>query len=408
MKKLLIILIIVCAAGIGARVYLTRLPVREPADSAPEDALSSGGAGQYGGPLTAGRPLDFGDPYFAIRSIDSGFAKRRPGLLEQLRSYARAQSRLSPVMRRPAKRFRPKTGRESLLEFLRAYEPPLDDIEPVTGFSMPLQTGGDPMLASFREYREAVRKERRYEEYVEKARKKREAEEKRFRERVEEMAIKSRMEVPDTAFTLPADPEPGARAAYLRRIASDNPLPHLGGSVFMGSWPQSGGKPEPVEWLVVEKFSDRAVCVISKYVLDAKAFCDGKDMADSWSGSTLRSWLNGEFFDKAFSAAEKRRILDAAVHDAGRTLVRDKVFIPCDEEVKAIFGNNIRKRVCAPTAYAKEAGVYLFEGSEYAWWWTKGNSLVIHSCINHEGFTQPVYARAYTVGVRPMMWIRPE
>ena len=355
MKKLLIILIIVCAAAIGARVYVTRPSTREPAvnNSAPEAVLSSGGARQYGGPLTAGRPLDFGDPYFALRRIDSGFAPRRPGLLELLRSYARAQSRLSPVMRRPAKRFRPKTGRESLLEFLRAYEPPLGDMEPVTGFSLPLQTGGDPMLASFREYREAVRKERRYEEYVEKAGKKREAEAKKYREMVEEMAIKSRMEVPDTAFTLPADPEPGARAAWLRRIASDNPLPHLGGSVFMGSWPQSGGKPEPVEWLVVEKFSDRAVCVISKYVLDAKAFCDGKDMADSWSGSTLRSWLNGEFYEKAFSDAEKRRILDAEVHDAGRTLVRDKVFIPCEEEIKAIFGDNLRKWVCAPTAHAK-------------------------------------------------------
>ncbi|MBO4548102.1 MAG: hypothetical protein J5758_02710, partial [Abditibacteriota bacterium] len=291
-----------------------------------------------------------------------------------------------------------------------SYAPPLDNTEPLTGFSMPLKPGGDPMLAGFREYREAVGEVRSFDQFVEEQKRKMREKAETDRIKREEENIKARMEVPVTTYTLPADLDSGTRNAYLRGLASDNPLPHSGGTVILGSWPQSGETPEPVEWLIVERLGSRALCVISKYVLDSRAFCDGKDVADSWSGSSLRAWLNGEFFGKAFSDREKRRILTSAVHDVGNAVVRDKVFIPCEEEANVIFGINTRKRVCVPTARAKAAGIYLFEGSENALWWTRmtGNVIQACSCINHEGACQPVYANVPAVGVRPMMWIRPE
>ena len=77
-------------------------------------------------------------------------------------------------------------------------------------------------------------------------------------------------------------------------------------TVTFGSYPQfdmSDTKKEPIEWLVVKR-EGSGVLLLSKYVLDYKQFNEIYEKTD-WGKSTLRKWLNEEFFEKAFSDIEK-------------------------------------------------------------------------------------------------------
>lgn len=58
----------------------------------------------------------------------------------------------------------------------------------------------------------------------------------------------------------------------------------------------------PIEWRVLEK-SYGNLTVISEYALDCKPF-DEEGETDEWDSSSLKEWLNSEFFNKAFSSEE--------------------------------------------------------------------------------------------------------
>ena len=55
------------------------------------------------------------------------------------------------------------------------------------------------------------------------------------------------------------------------------------------------------------------ILVISKYALDAKPY-NTNWVRRTWEGCSLRKWLNGEFYSRAFSPAEPERIVTV---DAG-------------------------------------------------------------------------------------------
>ena len=68
-----------------------------------------------------------------------------------------------------------------------------------------------------------------------------------------------------------------------------------------------GNGPEPIEWLVLD-IQDGKALLLSKYGLEAKAY-NTKFVDITWENCTLRTWLNGEFLAKAFSAEEQSAIL---------------------------------------------------------------------------------------------------
>lgn len=94
-----------------------------------------------------------------------------------------------------------------------------------------------------------------------------------------------------------------------------------------------------------------------------------------WATSSIRTWLNGEFLNAAFSADEKGAIAattladtknnvshtaataaDPSVHAAEETT--DQVFLLSLAEAKQYFANNAA-RVAHPTDYAVKQGVYV-------------------------------------------------
>ncbi len=258
---------------------------------------------------------------------------------------------------------------------------------------------------------EEKEKDRKLMEESEKHRRKWEEE---SRKRIEEANIKSGMEIPEKYFTLPSYPDSKGRTAYIRRLASTGRLPHAGGTVRLGTYPQKTETPEPIEWEIVERFSDDTVMVISKYVLECVPFHDGDGMPANWTECSLRRWLNSEFFNTAFSGDDKQRILTADVRDVPATsrsaeFLKDKVFLLCDDEVMAIYPDIVERRRCVATRHARDAGVITDKKTGYGCWFISGTRVSLGEGVDPKGWTGPMDQSQFGLryaGVRPAMWIK--
>lgn len=146
----------------------------------------------------------------------------------------------------------------------------------------------------------------------------------------------------------------------------------VGNYVTFGEYPQTtaGEDMTPIEWLVLARDGDKAL-LISRYGLDAQPY--NKDHTSvTWETCTLRTWLNGTFYNKAFSSAEQAAILTTSVDNSkyqcysgwstnGCNNTQDKVLLLSYAEANKYFGvtydnrRNTKSRV-APTAYAIAQG----------------------------------------------------
>ncbi|MBO6065802.1 MAG: sigma-70 family RNA polymerase sigma factor, partial [Lachnospiraceae bacterium] len=103
------------------------------------------------------------------------------------------------------------------------------------------------------------------------------------------------------------DNNPGnQQSAFPKELSSEI---QRGSYVLFGSYEQDNNKlnrPEDIEWIVLDCEGDRLL-LMSRYVLDAVPF--NRDYANvTWETCTLRSWLNDEFINVAFSTEERAMI----------------------------------------------------------------------------------------------------
>lgn len=190
----------------------------------------------------------------------------------------------------------------------------------------------------------------------------------------------------------------------------------IGDSVSFGKYEQdndiSNGS-ENIDWIVLD-IKDGKVLLISKYALDCRPYHTDK-LAITWEDSALRTWLNGEFADVAFSDEQKAMILTENV-PAGKNsyhytnpgnATQDQVFVLSEAETKKYF-NTDSLRQCTATAYAHANGVDVNADGKCFWWnrtpgaYANRVSLVIASGYNNI-FGE--HATAKYVGVRPAMWV---
>ncbi len=178
---------------------------------------------------------------------------------------------------------------------------------------------------------------------------------------------------------------------------------------------------EEIEWIVLAKDGNRTL-VISKYALDCQPYIVEEYEGVTWETCTLRSWLNSDFYHAAFSAEEKKAIVqtnvtpDKTVHctNPGNS-TEDSVFLLSKTEAEKYFSDN-DARVCAPTAYAIAQGAYTnsyynyktASGEAACCWWMRspGHSWIypayvdIGGSVVYGGYFYTEYAC-----VRPAMWI---
>ena len=193
-----------------------------------------------------------------------------------------------------------------------------------------------------------------------------------------------------------------------------------GNSITLGNYPQTkaGNDNTPIEWLVLDNDGETAL-LISRYALDCKPYNEKREDT-AWETCTLRSWLNSEFFNKAFSAEEKQSILQSDVsadknpeYDTNPgNATKDKVFLLSVVETNKYFKSKDARK-CAPTDYAIQQGAYTsdsskVEGRKACWWWLRSpGSLSNHAAdVRTGGSVHDSNVSLSDSAVRPCVRVR--
>ena len=145
--------------------------------------------------------------------------------------------------------------------------------------------------------------------------------------------------------------------------------------ITFGTYPQTKYTDEvsPIEWKVLAVDGDKALVITDK-IIDQVRF--NEKYADvTWADSILRGWLNNEFFNKAFTAEEKEKILTTAVSTPdndkwgtkGGEDTEDKIFALSIQELEELIPE-LNDRRAEATGKALENGVYIYAETGYSVW----------------------------------------
>ena len=196
----------------------------------------------------------------------------------------------------------------------------------------------------------------------------------------------------------------------------------IGDVITLGQYEQdndlSNGS-EAIDWVVLDVQDGKAL-VISKYALDAIPY-HAEKAEITWEACTLRSWLNNEFLNTAFSAKEQSAILLTTVdnssaqgysgyysYDGNNT--EDRIFLLSYNEAFNVYFHSNNERVCRLTPYALanvEKASPMFQVEDIALWWLRspGENAKCAARIDDDGgrINSPVHRE--DLAIRPVMWL---
>ncbi len=173
---------------------------------------------------------------------------------------------------------------------------------------------------------------------------------------------------------------------------------------------------EVIEWLVLSVQNDKAL-LISKYALENMAFEETNDTS-TWEICSLRTWLNQDFYQSAFTDTEKNSIMDTEVEaytnpkyegSSGNNTI-DKLFLLSISEAEQYFINPDSRRCLATNnVIHKSGGGHATDLDGNCWWWlrTMGINTANAAGVSMDG---QVYYGGNSIHnteicVRPAMWI---
>lgn len=159
---------------------------------------------------------------------------------------------------------------------------------------------------------------------------------------------------------------------------------------------------QPIEWMVIDETDDKML-IISSEAICTMAYCEER-VDTTWEECNLRKWLNGEFYDTAFSSEEKSRIQSTDVGadinpyydtDPGNDTV-DKVFLLSVVEAEQFFDTD-NARICN-------------YNNEPCWWWLRSPGYGQHRasmvCVDGTiGKSYGYFVDSTFQGVRPVLWV---
>ena len=211
----------------------------------------------------------------------------------------------------------------------------------------------------------------------------------------------------ELAFTMLADED--LRQSFLAAEPGD--------TVSFGSYEQDNNPAngaEPIQWIVLEK-KDGRMLLWSDYVLDHQPYDEGGEDI-TWADCTLRSWLNGSFYETAFNEAEQALIPTVELRNPNNSVsytnggknTKDKVYILSFSELLDLGGSNLEGLYTYPTAYAAERGVN--EHAQYGTcqWWMRTPGVTQNTACYCDMTGMPLYSALVNstgIGVRPMIWV---
>jgi len=188
-------------------------------------------------------------------------------------------------------------------------------------------------------------------------------------------------------------------------------------------------KYEPITWRVLDVQSNRAF-LMADLILDsqdyhyssrARTIGGSTVYANNYEHSHIRSWLNDNFYNTAFTAEEKARIqtttVDNSVASTGYSSntyacanTSDKVFLlSYAEATSATYGlSTDASRQLQPSAYAQSQGVYTDTSNGNSYWWLRSPFFIIADYargVNLDGIVYYYDVLNTDGGVVPALWI---
>ena len=189
-----------------------------------------------------------------------------------------------------------------------------------------------------------------------------------------------------------------------------------GSIVTYGTWEQdpAKGSKAPVEWIVLEAQED-SMLLISRYCLDCLSYCSSKDTA-AWETSRIRTWLNENFLEAAFTSEEQAGILVTQVDNSrsqgyvhyegdGGPDTEDRLFLLSYTEAWKYFPQN-SDRTCKPTKTAVKRGAFKSPSSGNCPWWLRSPGYMEDyvAAVDVDG-NRGGNVKYGSMAVRPAMWI---
>ena len=207
--------------------------------------------------------------------------------------------------------------------------------------------------------------------------------------------------------------------AQATTLLKDHPeVAQVGDIITFGNYEQdnktANGK-EEIEWKVLEKDQNGKMLLISRYALDCRHY-HSKNEKVTWETSDIRSWLNNDFYNTAFTKSQRAKIKTTTLENRdnadyntdGGNDTKDKVFLLSIDEAKAYLPSTV-ERVCIATKYAESQGSQLESLTRSCRWWLRspGSTLYTASFVKVDGFIlqlgTPVSVEKRSV--RPAMWV---
>ena len=184
--------------------------------------------------------------------------------------------------------------------------------------------------------------------------------------------------------------------------------------IVFGRWEQDGNEangPEPLRWRILCEEGGAAYALCDS-VIEIRAF--GGAMT-KWANCSLRTWLNGDFFETAFQESEKAAIVKREQLNLGNDFwvasddspSSDLVFLPSRMEIEKLMGNPA-DRIAAPTAYAIAQG-RLPQDAGGVCWWLRTNGVMPGEAMNVREDGVINNGGTYggeQMGVRPAIWLQ--
>ena len=201
----------------------------------------------------------------------------------------------------------------------------------------------------------------------------------------------------------------------------------IGDIVKFGYYEQDNNSlngPEEIEWIVLDVQNGKSL-LLSRYGLDVKAYHNER-VEITWEDCTLRSWLNKDFLNNAFTTEEQSAIITTMVDNSssqvysrwstkGGNNTEDRIFLLSYYEAFDLYFSDYQDRMCVPTDYAINQGAwpnsnFQKDGRSTGWWWLRspGYTLVSAAVVNHDGFIDERYVQYDSGCIRPAFWINLE
>ena len=170
---------------------------------------------------------------------------------------------------------------------------------------------------------------------------------------------------------------------------------------------------ESIEWIVLAVEKDRAL-MITRYALDVKPYNEEYNNV-TWQTSSLRKWLNNDFYNDVFSTEEKNCIAEVKNNNPknpssgtrGGLTTKDRIFLLSNDEAAKYFIND-ESRQCEATEFAKANGAYLGKNGK-SWWWLRSSGSIGRAAavVLYTGYVTNLgfNVENSSLMVRPAVWI---